>query len=167
MSDFNIEDQASQTGFAALLNISQQTISKQYKKGVLKIGGTYREWLIEYTEHLRKEAAGRGGDSQQILTNARIEETLENTAAKRQARLRDAKTLLDKEDTVLLITEGVGQLRSHVMTAGDEIIDEIISRYKIELEDDIVLKPLRTALGHCATDVKELGERITGDGAES
>ena len=59
--EFNLDAVASQTGFAALLNVSQQTISKQYKKGVLHNGGTYREWLVQYTTHLREEAAGRGG----------------------------------------------------------------------------------------------------------
>jgi hypothetical protein len=167
MTDFNINDVANQTGFAALLNVSQQTISKQYKKGVLYNGGTYREWLVQYTNHLRDEAAGRGGDAQQILTRARIEETLENTAVKRQQRLKDANTLLDKEDTILLVTEMTGQVRGHVMAAGDEIIEELISRYKLELDDDIVLKPLRSALGYCATDVKEFAERINGDELES
>ncbi len=167
MNSFDINDQATQTGFAELLNVSQQTISKQFKKGVLHVGGTNREWLVQYTEHLRQEAAGRGGDSQQILTRARIEETLENTAVKRQTRLKDAGVLLDKDDTVLLVTEMTGQLQGHVMSAGDEIIDELISRYKLELDDNAILEPLRIALRHCATDVKELGERIGGDSIES
>lgn len=167
MSDFVLTDQATQTGFAELLDVSQQTISKQYKKGVLHSGGTYQDWLIQYTKHLREEAAGRGGDSQQVLTRARIEETLENTAAKRQQRLKDAGTLLDKDDTAMLVSEMAGQVRGHVMTAGDEIIEELSSRYKLELEDDVILKPLRSALGHCATDVREFAGRIGADSGES
>lgn len=167
MSDFVLTDQATQTGFAELLDVSQQTISKQYKKKVLQSGGTYQEWLVQYTKHLREEAAGRGGDSQQVLTRARIEETLENTAAKRQQRLKDAGTLLDKDDTAMLASEMAGQIRGHVMTAGDEIIEELISLHKLELEDDLILKPLRTALGHCATDVREFAERIGADSVES
>lgn len=166
MSEFVLSDTATQTGFAAMLNVSQQTVSKQFKKGVLSPQGTYLDWVREYSEHLRNEAAGRGGDSQQILTRARIEETLENTAVKRQQRLKDAGTLLDKDDTVLLVSELAGRLRGHVMTAGDEIVEELISRHKIELEDDLILKPLRSALGHCATDVREFAGRIGGDGGE-
>ncbi|WP_396586453.1 hypothetical protein [Bermanella sp. R86510] len=166
MSEIVLTDQATQTGLAAMLNVSQQTVSKQYKKGILSPNGTYIDWLREYTEHLRNEAAGRGGDSQQVLTRARIDETLENTAVKRQQRLRDAGTLLDKDDTILLVAELAGQLRGHVMTAGDEIVEELISRYKLELDDDIILKPLRSALGHCATDVREFAGRSGSDGIE-
>lgn len=162
--EINLSDKATQSGFATLLGVSQQSISKQYKKGTLYTGGTYLEWLRQYTEHLRNEAAGRGGDSQQLLTRARIDETLENTALKRQQRLKDAGTLLDKEETILLVTEMSGLLRSHVQTAGDEIIDELLSRYKIELDDDIVHKPLRSALGYVATDVEQFAQRISGDG---
>lgn len=164
MSDFNLNDKATQTGFAELLKVSQQSISKQYKKGVLHSGGTYHEWLLQYTEHLRNEAAGRGGDSQQLLTLARIEESREKTAAMRLSRLKDSETILDKEDTLQLLTGLATQIRTHMYSAEDEIVDDLISQYKIELDEDVIRNPIRSALGHIAKDVRQSAERIGGDG---
>ncbi|MEY8204172.1 MAG: hypothetical protein RPR40_03770 [Bermanella sp.] len=165
--EFNLDAVASQTGFAALLNVSQQTISKQYKKGVLHNGGTYREWLVQYTTHLREEAAGRGGDSQKILTEVRIEETQENIAEKRQRRLTASKELVDRESALNWIVESATGIQGFVMGAGETIIESISEKYRIELDSDDVTAPLRTALGHIASAGSELAERFCGVGERS
>ena len=49
-----------QAEFDALVGISQQAVSERLASGVLIPCDTAGAWLIDYTEHLREQAAGRG-----------------------------------------------------------------------------------------------------------
>ncbi|MEY8247316.1 MAG: hypothetical protein RPT11_02945 [Bermanella sp.] len=166
MSDIQLSDVASQAGFARLVGTSRQAINKHVERGFLIHGQTYLEWLADYCERLRQEAAGRGGDQQATLTAVRIEETQENIAEKRQRRLTAAGELLDRGSTHNWIVESASGIQGFVIGAGDTIIESINEKYKIELESDDVTGPLRTALGHIASAGSELAERFCGVGEQ-
>lgn len=159
----DLNSPANQTTFGKLVGASQQAISKQVEKGVLIPGQTHAEWLKVYVSHLREEAAGRGGDHQAQLTMARIEESRENAAEKKQRRLTAAQALLVRDEVEAAILELPRYIQSSVLSAGDTIIEAIESRYSIELDDEIVTKPLRSALGHAANRVVEFEAALSGD----
>lgn len=67
----NLDAVATNEGFGQLVGISRQAVAGHRKSGVL-MGQTYREWLLWYTDHLRRGAAGRGNeDDESNLTAAR------------------------------------------------------------------------------------------------
>jgi len=65
-NETDLELDMKQTDFAALVGISQQAVSDLVKRGIIK-GGSPKEWIRHYCEHLREVAAGRGSDSEDSL----------------------------------------------------------------------------------------------------
>ena len=167
ISKIELDQPATQAGFARLVGTSRQAINKHVEKGVLKDGMSYADWLQIYCDRLRDEAAGRGGDQQGTLTAVRIEETLENIAEKRQRRLTASGELMDRETVRQWIVEAASGIQGFVMGAGETIMESIREKYKVELDDDDVTGPLRSALGHVGSAGSELAERLTGLGGLS
>lgn len=164
ISQIELSQSATQSGFARLVGTSRQAINKHVEKGVLKEGQTYGEWLQVYCDRLRDEAAGRGGDQQSTLTAVRIEETQENIAEKRQRRLTASGELLDRETIRDWVVGSAAGIQGFVMGAGETIIESISEKYKIEFDENDVTGPLRSALGHIGSAGQELAERLSGLG---
>ena len=163
MSSFDLSAKATQTTFAELVGTTQPAIAKFVAKGVLHKGGTYAQWLISYTEKLRKEAAGRGADNADRLTEARIAESHENTLSKRQDRLQKAGVLVAVDDIAQVVEEMGSSIQSSWMGAGNRIIEAIESQHEIELDDDIVNEPLRDSLRALAIRTQEFIGDLQGD----
>lgn len=164
ISQVELSQSATQSGFARLVGTSRQAINNHVVKGVLKEGQTYGEWLQVYCDRLRDEAAGRGGDQQATLTAVRIEETQENIAEKRQRRLTASGELLDRETIREWVVGSASGIQGFVMGAGETIIESISEKYRIEFDEDDVTGPLRSALGHIGSAGQELAERLSGLG---
>lgn len=161
----NPNDIASQTSFAQLVGVSQQSISKLKEKGVLHDGGTFEEWLNSYVERLRSEAAGREQDSR--LSASRIRETEASANLKELDYLDRLKTVIWRPDIEPLLTELCGAVQFNVMAAQERIIETIESKYSIKLEDDDIGKHLRAALESVASGAGELVSRIaSSDGGD-
>jgi len=154
---------ARQQRFAELVGVSQPAIAAHVKSGVLSGNGTYEVWMVEYCDQLRKEASGRGGGKQAELTEARIDESRENTATKRQARLKEAKQLLIYDDVARILLELPRLFRTEVTMVGEEIHHSISNKYDIQLEESDVIEPLRSTLGHVANRAKQLEEAFGSD----
>jgi hypothetical protein len=162
----DLNSAAKQITFCELVGVSQSAIAQHVKKGRLKSGGTYGEWLLAYTEHIRNEASGRGGDHQASLTAVRIMEMHENIAEKRQRRLAAASDLLDRSMVEAWVGEAAGTIQTLVMGAGDTIVESIAAKYNVEVDSDDVLGPIRTALGHAGKAGSELAERLSNLGGD-
>tara|TARA_R100001143_G_scaffold31127_1_gene30198 strand:- start:22371 stop:22868 length:498 start_codon:yes stop_codon:yes gene_type:complete len=159
----DLQGKASQTLFAQLVGVSQQVIALKVKDGILPRDGTYAEWLALYCDRLRNEAAGRAGEAQNRLTEARIAEAQESTAEKKQRRLKDAKQLLQRADVEVLILELPRITRQQIMTTGELIQEALEAKHGLELTDDDIQEPLRSALGRIADHAGKLAESICGD----
>jgi len=164
MAELNIKAKVSQTEFGRLVGVSQQAIAKQISNGVLNRKHDLGQWLIDYCEHLRKEAAGRGGNLQEQLSQARLEESQEKTMSLRQKRLVDAGDLLILSDLEEAVLEIPGLFQTSIISAGSNIIDAIESKHGIELDESIVKEPLSAALKFVANHVEEFGKTLHSDG---
>lgn len=163
MKRLDLGTKASQSRFAELVGVSQQAIALKVKDQTLPRDGTYAEWLVIYCDRLRREAAGRSGEAAEQLTQARIEESRENTAEKKQRRLAGAKQLLIRQDVEHLILQLPTMTRQQVMTTAEEIQEALEAKYSIELTDDDIKQPLRSALGRVGDHAGELVASFGGD----
>lgn len=93
-----LDKEATQTGFADLVGVSQQAISSRVKSGQLVMGETYWQWLLVYTEDLREHAAGRGGDEQAEFQRSRAQDMAATAALKRITYHEKIDTLVIKEE---------------------------------------------------------------------
>lgn len=81
-----------QAQFADLVGVSQQAISNLIARGVLTAGDTCGQWLRDYCENLREQAAGRAssGDLDLVQERARLaKEQADKVAMANQVELRE------------------------------------------------------------------------------
>jgi hypothetical protein len=156
----NLSDVATQAGFATIVGTTQPAIQTMVARGILTRSGTYGEWLNEYCARLRSEASGRAADNSGELTQARIEESRENTLSKRQERLTKAGVLVIADDVAQVIEHQAQFIKSNFLNAGDRIVESIASKYEIDLDSELVYEPLRNSLGHLADTTREFVEGI-------
>ena len=60
----NLTTTCTQADFGELVGISQPAVSDLLARGVVQPGDVAGKWLLDYTAHLREQAAGRGADGE-------------------------------------------------------------------------------------------------------
>lgn len=114
---------------------------------------------VAYIRKLRDEAAGRGDKGL-----AAIRERKERAQAMRE------EFELSKDYKLIVPTEFVGpdlislikEIQTQVMEAGNITLQSIESEHSVQINDDLVFEPLRTALGNIAGRASQLVASITG-----
>lgn len=69
-----LDDTCTQERFGQLVGISQPAVSDLLTRKVLQPGDTAGQWLLDYTAHLREQAAGRGADGKLADMRTRLAE---------------------------------------------------------------------------------------------
>jgi phage terminase Nu1 subunit (DNA packaging protein) len=151
---------ATQSGFAELVGTSKQAVQKHAAKIGLKKGGTYADWLRIYCEHLRTEAAGRGGESMNDLTKQRILESEQKTLAMMLDNQEKLGALVSVEDVSTVFDEFSGSVPTAINSAAESILAAIESKYSIQLDDELVHGPIRAAADRVAGTARKLSEGI-------
>ena len=162
MSEF-LDQPATQTGFAQLIGMSQQAVSKQVEKGVLIPGKTNREWLHDYCDRLRDEAAGRGGNDQETLTRARTRAEVAPAQLKELQFHKEVGDLIPVSEIEPLLDSWAVTARSETTHAVEKIIAAIQSQHGIEVEQDLIDEQLGAAFAAIADYPKQLvGDSVEG-----
>lgn len=60
----NLTTTCTQADFGELVGIGQPAVSDLLARGVVQPGDVAGKWLLDYTAHLREQAAGRGADGE-------------------------------------------------------------------------------------------------------
>lgn len=68
---FDVSKPCKQSDFAALIGVTQQTVSDMQKRNVIAAGDTLGVWLIKYCGHIREFAAGRATNGELDLATER------------------------------------------------------------------------------------------------
>lgn len=160
MSEFGCLDvEATQSGFARLVGAQQPTINQRIKDGKLPATGTYRQWLTIYIDGLRDEASGRIDVSAQ---DVRKRKELAQAMREELELSKEYKLIVPVDAVASDLAEVMKTIRSQILEAGNIAIQAIESEHAINIDDDIVLAPLRSALGNIAGGAGQLVSRITG-----
>lgn len=69
----NLLEPCTQQEFGDLVGISRQAVSEHLANGVMVVGDSAAAWLLDYCDHIREHAAGRGADG--ALASNRAEES--------------------------------------------------------------------------------------------
>jgi phage terminase Nu1 subunit (DNA packaging protein) len=85
-----LNDHVTQSEFADLVGISQQAVSALLMRGTLSNGDTARQWLHDYCENLREQAAGRAstGSLDLVQERARLAKEQADKVAMSNQQLR-------------------------------------------------------------------------------
>lgn len=101
-----------QAEFGALVGISQQAVSEHLASGVLIPGDTAGAWLIDYTEHLREQAAGRGADGELAYQRSELARVSRERAEIKLSLERKEFTSVDLIEQVIAYI--ASQIRDHL-----------------------------------------------------
>lgn len=153
---------AKQTEFAKLVGVSQPTIAQHLNRGRLSIGGTYRDWLSEYCEHLRSEAAGRGGSLHEDLTAARIEESKVKAATGRLDYMTKMGALVPAEWAGDALRSWAAFANREFQSGVRDLVAEIQSEHKIQVDTEVVLERAGTIIRRIADYADKLAAPAAG-----
>lgn len=141
-----LEKEATQTGFAGLVGVSQQAISARVRDGELLRGGSYAEWLDVYLTRLRDEASGRGGDDEAELRRARTEDMQAAAALKRLQFNEKAGELVVRADAHALLASWATFSSREFAGAIDRLIADIESQFSVTVPTEVREKHAATAI---------------------
>ena len=134
-----------QAVFSGLVGISQQAVSKLIKKGILKDKDILSDWLLDYCENLRGQAAGRSGDAQAKLTEARTRDAIASAKIKEAQFLETCGALVAVADIQPLLENWATVSRSEVANALNKIIGDIQGQHDITINPDIASNHMNAA----------------------
>lgn len=162
-TDF-LDKKATQVAFAELIGITQPGVNRHIG-GCLQKGQSLRVWLHSYCEHLRNEAAGRGGNDQANLTRARIEESEAKTRMTNVAYAEKIKSLVPANDALDILTEWASYTVNEIEQCHAAVVHEIETKFSITIDDALVSEfvvPSNERIGKYAS---KLGESLAQDGS--
>jgi hypothetical protein len=157
---FDLSQPAKQAVFARLVGVSQPAINKQVDRGVLTRGGSYEQWILEYTEHLRSGAAGRGGSQQESLAAAKTEEAIVKTATLRLAYNKELEETIYKPEARAFLIDWAAYANREFLSVFDNFVLDIESRTGTPVPAEVKEKHA----GAAANRVKSYALKLGGAG---
>ena len=160
-----LDKKASQSAFARLVGVSQPAIKGHVGK-VLRQGESLEQWVKTYCEHLRTEAAGRGGDDQASLTRSRIHS--ENVKAANGLLDYQAKlgNLVQASAAEEVLVEWADYTAREIDSCVEALVHEIESKHDISIDEETVNNLVGAAIGRIGGYAAKLGQRIAPSGSD-
>jgi len=151
-----LNQKATQQVFSELVGVTQQAVSVHVNTGVLTPGGSYREWIKSYCEHIRNQAAGRAGSNQDGLTTARIEETKISTELKQLTLMEKAGKLVPVEQIEPILVRMVTAARTELLSLPSMLVAEIKALHGVEIDYTLVEEKVHQALNNLSTSIEDI-----------
>lgn len=112
----NLNQPVPQSEFGELVDIGQRRVSQLLERGIIKRGGTGREWLRQYAAHLREVAAARqSADGKLDLVAERAHLTLEHRRIAEIKRREMEGALIDKVAVGAEFAKQLGPVRDGLL----------------------------------------------------
>lgn len=148
----DLEAPGTQALFGSLVGITQQAVSDAVSRGVLEPEASLGQWLLGYCAHLRDVAAGRGGDDQFTLTQARARQAIADATLKELDYLERVGELVAVQDLEPRLSAWAVAIRAEVENALARVVAHIESKHGIEIDqatvEAIVCAALDAAAAH-------------------
>jgi len=139
MNEFEcLDEKANQSSFGRLVGIRQPSVKDFIDKGVLIPGQTLKEWLLQYSQRMRDQAAGRGGNDQVNLTRARSDEAVMKTAKMRLEYSREIGVLIYTKDAADAINDWCRFGNREWSQGTHRLVSEIQNKHGIEVDNELV-----------------------------
>ncbi len=160
-----LDREGKQSELAAILGVSAPTVSRYFSDGMVNRGQTLLKWIQTIAADQRDKAAGRDGDDNVKLAQARTREALAKAEAQELANLRELGILCITEDAENLLTEWALEVQRIVMGALDRASEHIESKFGVTLEPADLEQFGRNALESAGHRAEQLAESLGEGGA--
>ena len=143
----NFFEPCTQQAFGDLVGISQPAVSDHMASGEMIPGETAGEWLRDYCEHLREQAAGRGADGE--LAHQRAELTRVNRERAEIKLAQERKEFAPVALQELLIKHVGSQISDHLRALVGQLKTRCprMSADDLKIAEDIVAETLNVVEG--------------------
>lgn len=155
----DLSSPAKQVVFAEMIGVSQSTVAQHFQKGRLPTGGTYGQWLLAYTDHIRNEAAGRGGSLQEDLARAKIDETTIRAASGKLDYMMKVGMLVPTEFATKTLRDWAAFANREYLSGINELISDIQSSHKIDIDTEVVTE----RAGAIIRRIRDHAEKLQAD----
>lgn len=108
----SLSSTCTQAEFGAMVGIGQPAVSEHLAAGVLIPGDTAGAWLLDYTGHLREQAAGRGADGELAYQRSELARVSRERAEIKLSLERKEFTSVDLIEQVIAYI--ASQIRDHL-----------------------------------------------------
>lgn len=156
----NINEPAQQNKFAEIIGVSEAAVSGYLKKGVLKKGETYREWLLVYCKRQRVQASNLGGDKQSNLAQARINDLEATTRLKHLDYLEKIEALVPVQWAQDGLIQWAGYANREYTTGLKQIILQVESKHSIVIDAKFVEKNLNKIIKAIQDQAKRIADAM-------
>lgn len=143
--------------FSELTGKTKSVISDHKNKGLLREGDSFLQWLHSYMAHLSDIAAGRGSESDELLT-ARIDELVTKTALNRLAYHEKLEYLVPVEVAAASLVDWAAFTQREIIGAFEQLIHEIEHKHGITVEPKVREKIVGSAINRIREYAEKLAE---------
>jgi len=151
----NLNAKANQSSFARLVGVSQTAIKSHFDKGTLIAGQSLADWLHQYCESLRTEAAGRGGDDQKSLTRARTNDAQQSARLKEIQIAEKLGELISAEEIKPAILAMVSAARIELLSLPSKLAAEFKALYGVDVDESLIEDHIHESLEHLSGGMPE------------
>jgi len=142
---------ATQNEIAKHLDMSVRNLREVLNKlGMSSKENSIDEIRVAYIKHLREGAAGRGGNDQANLTQARTREAVASAHLKELQIAEKAGTLIPAEEIEPGLSALVVALRTELLTLPDKLTMAIKTLHDVDIDSALIEEPIHDALQHFA-----------------
>lgn len=163
----DLDAKANQTQIGLMIGKSQQAVSKLAAKAGLNADATNGEMIRAIFERLTEEAAGRGGEYQQMLTVARIRESNAKSDLAEMQLKEKAGELVLATDVEPIMLRMVTAARQELLTLPGKFASDMKMLHGIDIDESLVTERIHDSLKHLATSLHESDAGDDGAGDES
>ncbi|MDC0003794.1 protein phosphatase CheZ [Porticoccaceae bacterium] len=154
------KDKFSQAELAEHLDISERRLRDLLREfGLDHKADSADSIRLAYISKLREEAAGR---SEKGLAAVRERETMASAQLKELDLAERLKLIINIPDIEPLLIHLMKDMQAQIIAAGNRAVQAIEAEHGITLNDELILKPIRSALGNVAGSADQFNSRLTG-----
>lgn len=160
----NLLEPCTQQAFGDLVGISQQAVSDHLASGEMIPGESAGEWLRDYCEHLREQAAGRGADGELAYQRGELARVSRERAEIKLALERKESAAVNLLEQI--IAHVSSQIRDHLQALVVQLKMRCphLSAEDLKIAETIVFETLNLAAGMSLQSLSAMDDE-DGEGA--
>lgn len=152
MRMIDLDSKVTQNEFGLVVGVSRQAVSDYLARGIIQPDQTAGEWLLQYCENLRDQAAARGGNKQEGLAEARTREAEMSATLKELQIAEKTKLLVPANEVEAMMVAMITAAKNELLTIPDKAAQSIKMLHGIDIDPSLIQELVYESLQHLADE---------------
>ena len=163
----DLNARATHRGFASLIGVARGTVQEYVSSSIIPKGGTYKEWMLMYSAHARKQAQVHNNDKQEALTIAKTEEVVVKTAMQRVTYNERIGALIESTVAEQILGDWAAYAVREVENEINTLATKIEQSMGIEINNDLTNESISVIRNRITNHAEQLSDRLEEASSES